>query len=74
VPRNAERRAHRAAGLEAVQHRFEQTLLVVNRLHGRGGRWPMQVKIRSPLFTGNPFSRPPIARMSAPRGVNLQVF
>ncbi|MFI6289548.1 hypothetical protein ACIBCM_33240 [Streptomyces sp. NPDC051018] len=74
MSRNAERRAHRVRALDALAERVERATSVLHQLHARGGNWPMQVKIRATLFTAHPYSEPPISRISAPRGVNLQIY
>lgn len=63
----------RVRALDAVSDRIDQAA-AARQLHRRGGRWPAQVGIRAPFFIGGPYNPSPIARISAPRGVNLQVY
>ncbi|MFF4265798.1 hypothetical protein [Streptomyces virginiae] len=49
-------------------------MFALNRLHMRGGPWPRQVRIRSTFLVGTPSTQPPIGRIAAPRGLNLQIY
>ncbi|WP_143054235.1 hypothetical protein [Streptomyces sp. KS_5] len=57
-----------------MSDRIDHALRALRQLHSRGGRWPAQVKVRAPFFVGGPYAPSPIARLSAPRGVNLQIY
>lgn len=73
MSRNAGRRSHRVQRLDALRPRVEQATRELRLLHHQGVR-PSTVGVRTALFTGNPYKRPPIARISAPRGLNLQIY
>ncbi|MGW1247387.1 hypothetical protein [Streptomyces sp. NPDC002535] len=74
MSRNAERRNQRIRAIDALHDRFEQAVFTANRLHTRGGAWPQQIRVRSSFFATGRDGQPPIGRISAPRGLNLQVF
>lgn len=74
MPRNADRRAQRLAALRALWPRASEAARALRSLHGRGGLWPTYIRIRPEFFYGSAWRKSPIARIYAPRGLNLQIY
>lgn len=76
MPRIADRRAVRLADLEEMESQWERTTRLGSSLHTAAPHHLTKFMIRSSFFFTEPdeTGTPPIVRIAAPRGVNLQLY
>lgn len=76
MSRVAERRAARLADLKEMEELWRQSRSLCAQLHASSPNRPGSFAIRSSFFFAEPGDErePPIVRLAAPRGVNLQLY